>query len=63
MGRKESQVYVLCKKRRLGLERRQFLYSYCIPERRSFRDRRRITEREISCDITGRIKNRGSLAV
>jgi hypothetical protein len=63
MGKKESQVYVLCKKRRLGIERRQFLYSYCIPERRSFRDRRGIGRREISRDITSRIKYKEALAV
>ena len=64
MGRKESQVYVLCKKRRSGIERRQFSYSYCIPERRSVRDRRRVAGREeISCDITGGIKYREVSAV
>jgi len=63
MGRKKSQVYVLCKKIRSGIERRDFSYSYYIPERRSFRDRRGIAEREISCDITDRIKCRETLAV
>lgn len=63
MGRKKSQVYVLCKKRRLAIERRQFSYSYYIPERRSFRDRRGIAEREISCDIIDRTKYREALAV
>jgi len=63
MGRKESQVYILCKKRRSGIESQQFLYSYYIPERRSFRDRRRMAEREISCDMTGGIEYREALAV
>ena len=63
MGRKESQVYVLSKKRRSGIKRRQFSYSYYIPERRLFRDRRRISEREISCEMTGGIEYREALAV
>jgi hypothetical protein len=62
MERKKSQVYLLRKKRRSGIKRRQFSYSYYIPERRSFRERRRITEREISCDITGGIEYRETLA-
>lgn len=63
MGRKESQVYLLCKKRRSGIERQQFLYSYYISERKSFRDRRRMAEREISCDMTGGIEYREPLAI
>ena len=63
MERKKSQVYLLRKGRRSAIERRQFSYSYCIPERRSCRDRRRIAEREISCDMTGGIKYREVLAV
>ncbi len=58
-----ERKYVLHKKRRSGIERRQFSYSYCIPERRSFSDRRRIAEREINCNMLGGIEYREALAV
>ena len=36
---KKNVTYIL-NGRRLGIERRQFLYSFCIPERRSIKNRR-----------------------
>ena len=37
----EKKITHLFNTRRLGIERRQFSYSGCIPERRSVKDRRR----------------------
>ncbi len=36
----KKNITYLFNGRRLGIERRQFLYSFCIPERRSSKDRR-----------------------
>jgi hypothetical protein len=44
--------------RRLGIDRRRFSYSHHIPERRSGRDRRRITDRRAELDQSMILKRR-----